>query len=141
MLTTSSVSIICDTEDLSSPTKPSSMSPQAPQMSPITPQRTLTTEPDYTSHSISIPFHSVDYHSKNITTPCLLIATNAKWAGFKIIVDNIDMNVRQRHQTFDRYNLSITYLNAYAIRDRLHFSGLKKTLPTAQLSTDELLPT
>ena len=51
------------------------------------------------------------------------------------------MNVHPRHQTFDRQTQSIHYVNAYAVRDRLDFSGLKETLPTAQLSTDELLPT
>lgn len=51
------------------------------------------------------------------------------------------MNVHPRHQTFDRQTQSIHYVNAYAVRDRLDFSGLEETLPTAQLSTDELLPT
>ena len=51
------------------------------------------------------------------------------------------MFVQPRHQTFHRQAKSVHYVNAYAVRDRINSSGLEETLPTAQLSIDDLLPT
>ena len=48
------------------------------------------------------------------------------------------MNLHPRHQTFHRQTQSIHYVNAYAVRDCLDFSGLKETVPTVQLS---IIPT
>ena len=42
---------------------------------------------------------------------------------------------------FHRQTKSVHYVNAYAICDRIDFSGLAETLPIAQLSIDDLLPT
>ena len=136
---------MCGTEGIGTPTLPSSVSPQAPPFSPITPQTSLTTEPECSPYGTST---SLD--TENITTPCLPIATSSpksqssilnEWTGFKIVRDNIDMNLHPRHQTFNRQTQSIHYVNAYAVRDRLDFSGLKETLPTVQLSIDKLIPT
>ena len=42
---------------------------------------------------------------------------------------------------FHRQTKSVHYVNAYAIHDRIDFSGLAETLPIAQLSIDDLLLT
>lgn len=45
-----------------------------------------------------------------------------EWAIFKLVIDNIDMNVRPRHQTFERQTQSIHYISTYAVRDHINFS-------------------
>ena len=49
--------------------------------------------------------------------------TQLTWSGFKVVIDNIDMNVRPRHQTFERQTKSIHYVNCYAVRDRVDLSS------------------
>ena len=83
-------------------------------------------------------------------TPCFPLATSSpigidrnprEWAGFKIVIDNIDMNLRPRHQTFERQTQSIHYVNAYAVRDRIDFKdeSAMLTLENTTVSADSLL--
>ena len=52
------------------------------------------------------------------------------------------MNIRPRHQPFNRQTQSVHYVNAYAVPDRLNFLELDETITAPiDLSTDELLPT
>lgn len=63
-------------------------------------------------------------------------------AGFKSVLDNIDMNLRPRHQTFERHTQSIYLVNTFAVRDRINFSRHDSTLQTREntVSVDSLLP-
>ena len=43
--------------------------------------------------------------------------------GFKIVDDNIDMNVVPRHKRIDKQTKSLHFFQTFAIRDRLDLSG------------------
>ncbi len=43
-------------------------------------------------------------------------------AGFKVVFDNIDMNVKPRYMRGDFQTRSLHYVNAYAVKDRINFS-------------------
>lgn len=65
------------------------------------------------------------------------------WHGFKLVGDNIDKNVRRRHQTIDRSTQSLHYFNTFAVEDRIDFSGLSELRPNISLndmSPEQLLP-
>lgn len=49
-----------------------------------------------------------------------------EWCGFKIVMDNIDMNTRLRHQTFENQTKSLHYVNSYALKDRVGFSSFQQ---------------
>ena len=53
------------------------------------------------------------------------------WYGFKLVGDNIDKNVRPRHQTLQRQTQSFHYFTSYAIKDRLDLSVMSDN-PSAQ---------
>ena len=53
------------------------------------------------------------------------------WYGFKLVGDNIDKNVRPRHQTLQRQTQSFHYFNSYAIKDRLDLFVMSDN-PSAQ---------
>ena len=53
------------------------------------------------------------------------------WYGFKLVGDNIDKNVRPRHQTLQRQTQSFHYFNSYAIKDQLDLSVMSDN-PSAQ---------
>ena len=44
------------------------------------------------------------------------------WYGFKLIGDNIDKNVKPRHQTMEHRGSSLHYFNCYAVLDRVNLS-------------------
>ena len=61
--------------------------------------------------------------------------------GYKIVIDNIDKNVRPSYQRVDRSTLSFHYVHAYAAMDRVDFSGLSDVRPTPMgVDLDKLLP-
>ena len=60
------------------------------------------------------------------------------WSGFKIVGDNIDKNVRPRHQTLQCRTQSLHYFNSYAVLDRCDFSGLDSLQESASASIDLL---
>ena len=62
------MSEICDTETIQLATSVT-MSPQAPPISPITPQTSVATEVDNTSQSNSTLVDSAQHQSEDITTP------------------------------------------------------------------------
>ena len=65
------------------------------------------------------------------------------WHGFKIVGDNIDKNVKPRHQTLERHTHSLHYFNSYAVQDRLnlhHFSNKPPQVNLQMLETSAILP-
>ena len=138
----------------------SPLSPQAPPFSPITPQSYLTasaTTPQQANTSLPIlvghpcltPLSSASQvHPHTPSTPLATSSPIAhcnptEWAAFKLVIDNIDMNLRPRHQTFERQTQSIHYVNAYAVRDRIDFSRLENrmvNLENNQVSAESLYP-
>ena len=43
-------------------------------------------------------------------------------AGFKIVFDNLDKTIRQRHMTIEKQTQSLHYVQAYAVKDRIDYS-------------------
>ena len=60
------------------------------------------------------------------------------WQGYKIVGDNIDKNVRASYQRLDRTTLSFHHFHAYAVLDRVDFSGLSDVIPP-QAEVDSLI--
>ena len=65
-------------------------------------------------------------------------ATPNEWCGFKIAMDNIDMNIRPRHQTFERQTQSLHYVNSFALKDRIDFSSFEHATVNTVLHPESL---
>ena len=90
--------------------------------------------------------------SDSVTAPSTLtspvcapgsVAASSKWQGFKIVGDNIDKNVRRRHQRADRTTVSLHYFNAFAVGDRVDFSSFSEKKPDISFNeslVESLLP-
>lgn len=84
----------------------------------------------------------------SVSSPLPLAASSPKtskrsmWPGFKIVIDNLDMNLRPRHQTFERQTKSIHYVNCYAVRDRIDLSRFSASAHSEQkeVSFASILP-
>lgn len=147
------------------------ISPEAPPYSPITPHDTSVagtsvSKVDETSLLLSVNTFqaSTDALSSPLVTTTSPAAfpppacastislpvtsspigsTENKWCGFKIVMDNIDMNIQPRHQTFERRPQSVHYVNTYAVKDRIDFSAHGCTTVSSNsntLSIDSVLP-
>lgn len=67
------------------------------------------------------------------STPNYSSALNeALWLGFKIIGDNLDRNIKPRHQRFDRQTRSLHFFNSYAVLDRCNFAALSDEVEAVQ---------
>ena len=60
------------------------------------------------------------------------------WRGYKIVGDNIDKNVRASYQRLDCTTRSFHHFHAYAVLDRVDFSGLSDVIPP-QAAVDPLI--
>ena len=70
-----------------------------------------------------------------------VIAPVADCAGYKIVGDNIDKNIRRTHQRIDRTTRSLHYFHMFAVKDRLDFSYLSDHRPTqVEIDIQVLLP-
>ena len=127
-------------------------SPLAPAFSPITPQRShdslsifCTPTPQHVGTSSSPNPMAVQHldQPKFVPISCSSPkpATSQKWSGFKVVLDNIDMNLKPRHQTFERRTRSIHYVNAYAVLDRVDLSNCSTLITDSEVSIASLLPT
>jgi len=54
---------------------------------------------------------------------------SSTWSGFKIVVDNIDKNLRRSFQRCDRQTVSLHYFHSCAVVDRIDFSHLSDVAP------------
>ena len=102
---------------------PTAVSPEAPPFSPLTGGVLPTSMPQVS------PTVSHDAPTQTSAPECLLAAVSLDnpartWYGFKLVGDNIDKNVRPRHQTLQRQTQSFHYFNSYAIKDRLDLSAM-----------------
>ena len=61
--------------------------------------------------------------------------------GYKIVMDNIDKNVRPREMRLDSQTESLHYMHLYSVRDRVNFSGLSNTPKNNDISIYDILPT
>ena len=111
-------------------------SPACPPYSPI-------------SSSSSSPHHFLnqefDEAVQNYHSPVLCRPTDPPqpWHGYKLVGDNIDKNVKPRHQTLERQTNSLHYFNCYAVHDHLDLSSCSDDPPKVDLRTldvDTILP-
>lgn len=64
-----------------------------------------------------------------------------EWSGFKIVSDNIDMNITPSFQRVDKVKQSLHYVHSYAVKDRVNLSGLSDKPPqTSKHRAEDLLP-
>ena len=66
-----------------------------------------------------------------------------QWMGFKIVGDNIDKNIKARHETMETTNQSLHFFHAFAVKDRVHLSQCSDVAPLEpdEIKVSELLPT
>ena len=113
-------------------------SPEAPPFSPLS----LSSTPSQLSDSMSVDGETPTEEPE--AGPAMQNETTAdNWVGFKIVGDNIDKNVRPRHQTLEAGTRSLHYFHAFAALDRVNLSGLSEQQPSIDPYTfdlDKLLP-
>ena len=61
--------------------------------------------------------------------------------GYKIVVDNIDKNVKPRNMQIDAQTKSLHYVQTYSVKNRIDFGKLSDVRPTGEQSLYDLLPT
>ena len=64
-----------------------------------------------------------------------------QWTGYVIVGDNVDKNVRRSFQRVDYQTQSLHYFNAYAVLNRVDFSGLPDEAPCTVVDPKSILPT
>ena len=69
----------------------------------------------------SQPSHDVSHSLSDLGE--VNTSRQSNWCGFKIVGDNIDKNVRPRHETLERRSRSLHYFHSYAILDRVDLTG------------------
>ena len=69
-----------------------------------------------------------------LSTIILLLSLNA---GYKIVFDNIDKNVKPRH--VNRQTRSLHYVHAYAVKDHIDFSAVSNEL-RGEVNVLDVLP-
>lgn len=61
--------------------------------------------------------------------------------GYKIVIDNIDKNVKPRNMRIDAQTKSLHYVQMYCVKDRIDFGKLSDVHPTGEKTLYGLLPT
>ena len=67
-----------------------------------------------------------------------------EWFGFKIVGDNIDIDIRPQHQTIDTRTQLLHYFHAFAVLDRIDLSSQSEVRPDVnphEFDLQTLLPT
>ena len=110
-------------------------SPVSPPFSPVTPVQDGSSDVHLTS--TPLPNESGVVLEETNTTPL------SQWHGFKYVGDNIDKNIKPRHQTLDSQGKSLHYFHYYALMDRIDLSTESDEPPseTVSLTIDDILPT
>ena len=141
--------------NLSGFTSPVINTPDAPQFSPLTPPIISTPEQVSTPLSPSTSGGHILHHRSTPTVPVNLKYTTQEETagqqasghgkhGVKFVGDNIDKNVRPRHQTIEKQTRSLHYFNCYACLDRIDLSGLSDVTPSIDIKSvgiETVLPT
>ena len=67
-------------------------------------------------------------------------SANRQWRGFKMVGDNVDKLFKSSFQRIDRAKQSLHYFHAYAVLDRVDFSGLSDSPKHMMIDVNTLLP-
>ena len=82
-----------------------------------------------------VPVHSGEESSSGDAAASRSVNT-----GYKMVFDNIDMNVKPRHMTSDKQTRSLHYVQSYAVKDRVNYDNLSNELPK-EVCVFDILPT
>ena len=88
-------------------------SPVSPPYSQVTPVQDGSSDVHLTSTPTPLPNESGVMLEETNTTPL------SQWYGFKYVGDNIDKNIKPRHQMLDSQGKSLHYFHYYALMDRI----------------------
>ena len=61
--------------------------------------------------------------------------------GYKIVIDNIDKNVKPRNMRVDAQTQSLHYVHIYSVKDRIDFGKLSDVPPSGEKCLYDILPT
>ena len=152
METEETVADMESTFNVSDFTSPVLNTPEAPQFSPVTPSP-LTPDQVFTPVSPPTSNQHIPPHTSTPAAPVTPSTTQESTGqrdkksstkhGVKIVGDNIDKNVRPRHQTMEKQTQSLHYFNCFACLDRVDLSGLSDNAPTVDVKSidmDAVLP-
>ena len=129
-------------------TSPVLNTPEAPQFSPVTPSAS-TPEQVSTPVSPSTSNQHLPPHTSTPTAPVTPTTaqedptghgskkTSSKH-GVKVVGDNIDKNLRPRHQTIEKQTQSLHYFNCFACLDRVDLSGLSDLAPIVDIKSIDI---
>ena len=139
METEETVADMESTFNVSDFTSPVLNTPEAPQFSPVTPSP-LTPDQVFTPVSPPTSNQHIPPHTSTPAAPVTPSTTQESTGqrdkksstkhGVKIVGDNIDKNVRPRHQTMEKQTQSLHYFNCFACLDRVDLSGLSDNAHT-----------
>ena len=68
------------------------------------------------------------------------------WNGFKIVEDNLDINICARFKRVDNATVSLHFFQSYAVHDRINLSNASEDInpflerPVSDLPVKSLLP-
>jgi len=109
------------------------MSVAAPPYSPISANTENTEE--------NAPEQSVDSNDCSAAMEPLLIPS-VGWCRYKLVMDNVDKNLRPSFQRVDRQTASLHYVHIYAVKDRIDLSSLSDRFPVSvTVKPSDILPT
>ena len=60
--------------------------------------------------------------------------------GYKLVIDNIDKNVKPRDMRIDSQTKSLHYVQIYGVKDRVDFSSLSELPKAAEMCVYDILP-
>ena len=67
-------------------------------------------------------------------------ATMTSWPGFKLVIDNVDKNIRPSFQRVDRRTQSLHYCHTIAIKDRINLSEYSEVGCNNLVTCSDFLP-
>ena len=67
------------------------------------------------------------------------LQSDQKWTGFKVVGDNLDMNIRPSFSRLDKKARSLHYFHYYAALDRIDLSSLSDKSPNDPVDVTKLL--
>lgn len=122
--------------------------PEAPQFSPVTPSAS-TPEQVSTPVSPSTSNQHIPPHTSTPAAPVTPTTTQEEPTGHggkktsskhgaKLVGDNVDKNLRPRHQTIEKQTQSLHYFNCFACLDRVDLSGLSDLAPIVDIKSIDI---
>lgn len=96
--------------------------------------------------SLRIDLQSSSLQPANLVddSPCttqILHVSHCVSPGFKLVIDNIDKNVKPRYMRLDSQTQSLHYVQIYGVRNRIDLSKLLLLPRTGEICVYDVLPT